>query len=113
MRIGMGAIHRGGMGRIGADNTLAAGGLTQADCGANGMVIDSVTGFCVLDQYATPAELQASQLSAGVNASANAPPVYLSSFQVQPNNGNLPPSYFVDQTAASVAQEVNAANGNL
>jgi hypothetical protein len=106
-----------GFAGLGDDNTLAAGGLTEADCEGNGMVIDTVTGFCVLTGYATPQELQLAAAAPGPSGSINvtqyAPPVYVSNFQTQPNNGNLPPQYYVDQTAASVAEEVNNENQNL
>jgi hypothetical protein len=77
------------------------------------MVIDTVTGFCVLTQDATPQELQLGAASTGVITAAAAPSVCVSSFQVAPpgsNNAELPVSYFVDQTAASVCSEVNANN---
>jgi len=110
MRIGIGYIHRG----IGQASTLAAGGLTEADCESAGTILDVQTGFCMAPSYGNAADIAAAAATSGVNVAAAAPPVYTSSFvpSADPTQW-LATSYGVQNTAASLVNQINRINANL
>jgi hypothetical protein len=97
---------------LGAPNTLAAGGLTEASCATAGEILDTATGFCMLPSYGKPADIAAAAQYQSVNVSAAAPPVYVSTFvpSTDPSQWQQT-SYAVNQTAAITAQQVNDENG--
>lgn len=137
MRMSSGLIHHRGIGfyggglfGLGADSTLATAAQLPAFCasvGADAEAYPACASVSPADIAAAEANLPVGTgfaLAPPANPNAptnaqiqallkqNAPPVYVSSFQTLPNSGSLPASYYTDQTAASVAQEVNAYNAD-
>lgn len=97
---------------VGADASAypECGGVSSSQIAAAAAALPVGTGFALSTPSGGASQYTNAQIQALVQQAA--PPVYVSSFQAQPNQGTYSSQYFIDQTAASVANEVNAANAN-
>jgi hypothetical protein len=110
------ALYPRGIGRHGfrglGQSTLA----TNVPAFCAGLDPQDVSAYpaCAALSPATIAAARGSTPAGQSNALAQqyAPPVYTSSFVAQVNTGSLPVSYYDDQTAATVVDQVNVYNSN-
>jgi len=111
------ALYPRGMGRRGlrglGQNTLATN--VPAFCANLDPQDVSAYPACAALSPAVIAAARSATPAGQSNALAQqyAPPVYTSSFVAQVNTGSLPVSYYNDQTAATVVDQVNVYNSNL